>query len=109
MECHQTDAPEQATRRSARRRPPYPQRHLLGLAIRCAVARFAGVLRSSYHLLQSFRSLAPGWRLGSIIDALASAHDAAVQMIIPRLCACTSTVPVSRAIASNIWVVHEAD
>jgi hypothetical protein len=39
-------------------------RDFLGLAIRCAVARFTGLLRSPYDLLQSLRSLAPGRRLG---------------------------------------------
>ena len=45
LECHQTDAPEQATRRFPRRQPTYPQRHLRGLSIRCAAARSAGELR----------------------------------------------------------------
>jgi transposase len=40
------------------------QRHLLGLAIWRTVARSAGDLRSLYYLLQPFRSLATGWRLG---------------------------------------------
>jgi transposase len=35
-----------------------------GLAIRCAVARSARELRTSYDLLQSLRSLATGWHLG---------------------------------------------
>ena len=40
------------------------QRHLLGLAIRCTMARSTKQLRSPYDLLQSFRSLAVGWCLG---------------------------------------------
>jgi hypothetical protein len=48
------------------------------LAHRGAIS--AGV-RPLYHLLQSLRSLASGWRVGLYHDALAAAHDAAVQMI----------------------------
>jgi transposase len=54
MERHQTDAPEQAARHSPRGRPVGPQWHLLGL--------WSGV-----------------W--DQIMEALATAHDAAVQMI----------------------------
>jgi len=38
------------------------QRHLLGLALRCAMARSAGELPSPYDLLQSLRSLAAARR-----------------------------------------------
>ena len=58
------------------RRPAHSQRHLLSLAIKCAVARFAGEIRSSYHLLQSLRSSAPGGVWDRIMDALATAHNA---------------------------------
>ena len=34
-----------------------------------------------HHLLQPFRPVAKGWSGGRIMDALAAAHDAAVQMI----------------------------
>ena len=44
-----------------------------------------------------------------IIDALAVAHNAAVQMIDNVCRACTSTDPVSQAVKSNIWTVLEAD
>jgi hypothetical protein len=37
---------------------------ILGLALRCTMARSTKQLRSPYDLLQSFRSLAAGWRLG---------------------------------------------
>jgi hypothetical protein len=43
---------------------PCPQRHLLGFAVRSALARPAGRFWSLHHLLQSFRSLAAGGRLG---------------------------------------------
>jgi hypothetical protein len=45
------------------------------------MARPARCLRSVHHLLQPFRSLATGWRLGRIMDALGTAHHASVQMI----------------------------
>jgi len=84
MERHRTDAPEQATRRSPRRRPPYHPRHLLGLAIGCAMARSSGELWSSHHLLQPLRSLALGWCWDQIMDFVATAYAAAVQVIDTR-------------------------
>jgi transposase len=60
--CHQADVTEQAARRAACGRPPCPQRHLLGLALRRTAARSSAELRTSYDLLQSLRSLAAGWR-----------------------------------------------
>src|SRR5882672_5179032 len=45
------------------------------------MARPARDLWSPHHLLQSLRSVAAGWRLDQIMDALAAGHDAAVQMI----------------------------
>lgn len=45
-------------------RPPCLEWHILGFAIRRAVARSACELRTSYDLLQSICSLAARWRLG---------------------------------------------
>ena len=45
------------------------------------MARSARQLRPLHHLLQSLRSLAACWCLAKIMNALAGAHDAAVQMI----------------------------
>jgi len=50
--------------RGVPRVPPRAQRHLLGRAFRCAVARSAGELWTLYNLLQSLHSLATGGRLG---------------------------------------------
>jgi transposase len=41
-----------------------------------------------------------------IMDALAAAHDVAVQMIVTSVAMCTSTGPASRVIQSNIWAVR---
>src|SRR4051812_12718688 len=38
MDCHQTDAAQQAARRAASERPARPQWHLLGLAVRSTMA-----------------------------------------------------------------------
>jgi len=82
MGCHQADAAEQAAWRSSGERPTCPQWHFLGLAIRSTLACSTGGIRSLRHLLQPLCSLAAGWCLGAAwIDALAAAHDAAVQMI----------------------------
>src|SRR6266516_837989 len=62
MGCHQTDAAEQAARRTTGERPPCPQRHLLGAAVRGAVAGPAGELRALHDLLQSLRPLAASWQ-----------------------------------------------
>ena len=40
------------------------QRHLLGLAVRCAMARPAGEHRTVHDLQQSLRSVAQGWSVG---------------------------------------------
>lgn len=48
--------------RDARKLPARTQRHPLGFAFGCAVARSAGELRASDHLLQPLRSLAAGRR-----------------------------------------------
>ena len=45
------------------------------------MARSAGLLWPMHHLLQPFRPVAKGRSVGRIMDALAAAHDAAVQMI----------------------------
>jgi transposase len=45
---------------------------------------------------------------GRIMDSLAGAHDAAVQMISPS-CACISTPPALLETEANRWVAHEAD
>jgi transposase len=42
-----------------------------------------------------------------IIEALAAAHDEAVQMIEPRLCAFISTPPASPGIGSSPWADPE--
>ena len=42
---------------------PCPEWHLVGLAIRRTVARSAAGVWFLYHLLQSVRSLASGWRV----------------------------------------------
>ena len=44
-----------------------------------------------------------------IMNALASAHDAAVQMIDTSVVRVHSTVHASRTIKNNIWAVREAD
>ena len=62
-------------------RPARPQWHLLGVAIRSAVARPAGQLRSVHHLLHRFVRWRRAGVWGRIMDALATAHDASVQMI----------------------------
>jgi hypothetical protein len=59
-----TMLPNKAARRSACGRSACTQRYLLDLAIRRALARSAGELRSQYDLLQSLRALAAGWRVG---------------------------------------------
>src|SRR5829696_8929812 len=51
MGSHQADAAGQAARCPACERPPCPERHLLGFAIRRTVARPAAGVRPLYHLL----------------------------------------------------------
>jgi transposase len=46
---------------------------------------------------------------GRIMDALAAAHDAAVQMIDTSIVACISTPPALLETEDNRWVDHEAD
>src|SRR6187402_2059595 len=64
MGRHQAAPAEQAAWRAACERPARPQWHLLGLAVRCAMARSAGEFWAAHDLLQSLRSLAHGWRVG---------------------------------------------
>jgi len=72
------------------------------------MARSSGELWSSHHLLQPLRSLALGWCWDQIMDFVATAYAAAVQVIDTRDRGLHQH-GVSRAIASNTWVVHEAD
>jgi transposase len=55
--------------------------HLLGAVIRRTMARSAGLLWPMHHLLQPFVRWRRAGVWGRIMDALAAAHDAAVQMI----------------------------
>ena len=81
MGSHQTDAAEQAARRTAGERPACPQWHLLGLTIwrtwRDLPDDF-GPYTTCYNRFVRWRR-AGVW--GRIMDALAIAHDASVQMI----------------------------
>src|SRR6516162_1086295 len=63
MGRQQADAAEQASRYTTSERPPCAQRHLLGVALRRALAGPTGQFWSVHHLLQSLRSLAAGGRL----------------------------------------------
>ena len=55
--------------------------HLLGAAIRRTMARSAGLLWPMHHLYNRFVRWRRAGVWGRIMDALAAAHDAAVQMI----------------------------
>jgi transposase len=79
MGCHQADAAEQAAQLGER--PAGPQRHLLGLAVRGALAGPARDLRSVHHCYNRFVRWRRAGVWGKIMNALARAHDAAVQMI----------------------------
>jgi transposase len=46
---------------------------------------------------------------GRIMDSLAAAHDAAVQMIDTSSCACISRPPAFLETEANRWAAHEAD
>jgi transposase len=80
--CYQADVAKQTTRREACERPTSTERHLLGFAIRRAVARSAGEnfgpYTTCYNRFVRWRG-AGVW--DQIMHALAAAHDAAVQMI----------------------------
>src|ERR1035437_4590636 len=81
MDRHQTDAAEQATRRSACKRPSRAQRHLWVLRSGAPwrdLPKNYGPYTTCYNRFVRWRS--PGvW--DQIMDALASARNAAVQMI----------------------------
>src|SRR6516225_96526 len=76
MGGHQANAAEQAARRATGERPACPQRHLLGFAVR---------RRGAICLYTTCYNRFVRWRRAGvwarIMNALASAHDAAVQMI----------------------------
>jgi transposase len=81
MGCHQADAAEQAAWGATGERPPCPQRHLLGVAVGSALADLPdsfGPYTTCYNRFVRWRR-AGVW--GEIMNALARAHDAAVQMI----------------------------
>ena len=82
MDSHRTDAAEQAARRATGERPACPQWHLLGVAIRSTPWRDLpddlGPYTTCYNRFVRWRR-AGVW--GRILDALAKAHDASVQMI----------------------------
>jgi transposase len=77
MGCHQADAAEQTAWRTQGQRPPRPQRHFLGVAVRSALA-----VPESFG---SYTTCFVRWRRagvwGKIMNALVGAHDAAVQII----------------------------
>src|SRR5947209_19714974 len=81
MDCHQADAAEQAARRTTSKRPSRPQWHLLGLAIWSAVARPSNKLRPYTTCYNRFVRWRRAGVWSRIINTLAAAHDAAVQMI----------------------------
>ena len=57
------------------------ERHLLGAAIRCAMARCTREVRPTHHLLQSFCPMAQSIVWDRLMDAITKAHDGRVQMI----------------------------
>ena len=81
MGCHKADAAKQAAWRSSGKRPSCPQWHLLGLAIGSTLVRSTGGVWSLHNLLQRFVRWRRAGVWSRIIDALAAAHDAAVEMI----------------------------
>jgi transposase len=81
MGGHQADVAEQGARRASCGRSTCPKWHLLGPAIRRTMARSAGLLRSTNHLLQRFVRWRRAGVCERIMHALGAAHDAAVQMI----------------------------
>src|SRR6478672_4127569 len=82
MDRHQAVTAEQAPWCAACERPARPQWHLLGFAVRCAMARSAGEFWAAHDLLYN-RFVR--WRKANVWDrimnALSADHDAAVQMI----------------------------
>jgi hypothetical protein len=97
MGGHQADVAEQGARRAS------CGRSTLGAAIRRTMARD---LPDCYGLCTTCYNRFVRWR---IMDALAAAHDAAVQMIDTSMCACISTPPALLETEDNRWVGHEAD
>ncbi len=79
MDCHQADAAEHAAWRGERWADP--QRFFWVLRSGAPLAGPAGELRSIHYLLQPFCPVGKGRSVGRTMDALAAAHDAAVQMI----------------------------
>ena len=49
------------------------------------MARSTSLLWATHHLLQPFRPVAKSRSMGPVMDSLAAAHDAAVQMIARRI------------------------
>ena len=81
MGCHQADVAEQTARRPACERPPCSEWHLLGSTIWGTVARPAGQLWSVHQCYNRFVRWRRAGVWAKIMNALAGAHDAAVQMI----------------------------
>src|SRR3954463_12451058 len=81
MGRHQTVPAEQTARRATGERPARAQRHLLGPAFGCAVARPARTLWPVHHCYNRFVRWRRAGVWGGIMNVLAATHDAAVQMI----------------------------
>src|ERR1700720_3914010 len=98
MGGHQADVAEQGARRASCERSTCPQRHLLGAAIRrtMALPDWYGLCITCYNRFVRWRR-AGVW--GRIMDALAAAHDAAVQTIDTSIVRYISTP--SRAMTSS--------
>src|SRR5512140_724654 len=108
MGGHQTDASEQGARRAS-----WDDRRVLdGI---CWVLRSGAPWRDlpdCYGPCNTCYNRFVRWRRagvwGRIMDALAAAHDAAVQMIDTSMCACISTPPALLE-TEDYRVGHEAD
>jgi|SRR6516162_2950870 len=81
MDCHQADVARQAAWRSSGERPPCSQRHLLGSTLRSTLARSVRRVRPYTTCYNRFVRWRRAGVWSRVIDALAGAHDAAVQMI----------------------------
>jgi len=81
MGCHQTNAAEQAARRTTGERPPSPQRRLLVLRSGAPWRDLPDIFGPYTTCYNRFvrRRRAGIW--GKIMNGLAGSHDAAVQMI----------------------------
>ena len=73
------------------------------------MARSASLLWPTHHLLQPFRPVAKSRSMGRVINSLAGAHDAAVQMIDTSIVRVHHTPPALLETEANRWVAHEAD